>query len=74
MNFNWINNEIGKFKLEFEVKEAFFISNKTFYLVLNNGESIIKTKDIINKFLNIKDFKYMYWNKKKIFLLLNEIL
>jgi len=66
INSNWLGNEIGKFKLEYVVKEAFFISNKTYCLVLENGDTIIKTKGIINKSLNLQDFKDMYWNKKYI--------
>ena len=65
-NPNWIGNEIGQFKLEFEIKEAYFISNKTYCLLLNNGDTIIKTKGVINNSLTLDDFKNMYWNKSNI--------
>jgi hypothetical protein len=66
INKEWIGDEIGKFKLEYEIKEAYFISNKTYCLILNNGESVIKTKGIINNSITIEDFKEMYWNQKNI--------
>jgi hypothetical protein len=65
-NPNWISEEIGRFKVEHLIKEAYFISNKTYCLVLLNGNIIIKTKGIINTSLSIEDFKTMYWNKSNV--------
>nr|YP_010044372.1 DNA polymerase [Trametes versicolor]QPF23613.1 DNA polymerase [Trametes versicolor] len=61
LNPNWIGDNIGQFKLEYDIKEAYFISNKTYCLILNNGETIIKTKGIINNSLTVEHFKSMYW-------------
>lgn len=57
---NLISPEIGKFKLEYQIKEGYFISNKTYCLVLNNGEIIIKAKGVIKNSLTLDDFKSMY--------------
>lgn len=57
---------IGNFKLDYEIKEAYFISNKTYCLVLNDGKTVIKTKGIINKSINLEDFKTMYWNNSNV--------
>jgi hypothetical protein len=65
-NPNWISEEIGLFKVEHLIKEAYFISNKTYCLVLLNENLIIKNKGIINTSLNIEEFKTMYWNKSNI--------
>jgi len=65
-NPNWISEEIGRFKVEHLIKEAYFISNKTYCLLLLNGNIIIKTKGIINTSLSIEDFKTMYWNKSNV--------
>nr|QWO71378.1 DNA polymerase [Calocybe cyanea] len=62
----WLGTEIGKFKLEYEIKEGYFISNKTYCLLLNNGETIIKTKGVINSTITIEQFKSMYFDKKNI--------
>lgn len=66
LNNNWIGDNIGQFKLEYEIREAYFISNKTYCLILKNGETIIKTKGIINKSMTVEHFKEMYWNNKNI--------
>ena len=66
INEQSIENEIGQFKLEYEIREAYFISNKTYCLILNNGETIIKTKGVINNSLTVEHFKDMYWNNKNI--------
>ena len=57
---------MGQFKVEYHIKEAFFISNKTYCLILNNGDTIIKTKGVINNSLTVDKFKDMYFNKKNI--------
>lgn len=52
--------------MEYKIKEAYFISNKTYCLVLEDGNIIIKTKGIINKSITLEDFKSMYWNNNNI--------
>ena len=52
--------------LLYEIKEAYFISNKTYCLVLNNGETIIKTKGVLSTSLTLNDFKAMYWNNSNV--------
>ena len=66
INHNWIGNELGQFKLEYDIKEAFFISNKTYCLILNNNETIIKAKGVKTNSLTLEDFKKMYFNKENI--------
>ena len=63
---NWIGDSIGQFKLEYTIKEAYFISNKTYCLILNNNEIIIKSKGVINNSLTLDHFKTMYLNNKNI--------
>lgn len=60
INPKWLGEQLGQFKLEYEIKEAYFISNKTYCLLLNSGETVIKTKGVINKSLTLDDFKSMY--------------
>ena len=66
LNPNWIGDELGKFKLEYDIKEAYFISNKTYCLILKNGESVIKTKGVINSSITVEHFKTMYWNNTNV--------
>ena len=51
---------IGKFKLEHSVKKGYFISSKTYCLLLQNGASIIKAKGVDSKSLNLNHFELMY--------------
>ncbi len=55
-----VGSELGQFKLEYEIKEAYFISNKTYCLVLNNGDIVIKCKGVNKDSLSLEDFKAMY--------------
>lgn len=64
---NLVGKDLGQFKLEFEeygylIKEAYFISNKTYCLVFSNGERITKTKGCLNLYLSLEDFKILYYN------------
>ena len=56
--------ELGQFKLEFIIKEAYFVSNKTYCLVLNNNKTIIKTKGVLSDSLTLDDFKTMYIKRR----------
>ena len=61
INPNWFSEEIGFFKLEYEIEEAYIISNKTYCLVLKNGKVIIKVKGVTNTSLTLHKFKEMYY-------------
>lgn len=62
-----VGKELGKFKLEYDIKEGYFISNKTYCLLLNNGKTIIKCKGIKNDSLTLDDFKSMYFDYKDVY-------
>lgn len=59
----YIGNKIGKFKLEYEIKEAYFVSPKVYIIIKNNDEKKIVVKglkkeeydtvDILNEFKKI---------------------
>lgn len=55
-----IGREIGKFKLECEVSEAYFISNKTYCLKKLDGEVIIKAKGTNSESIHWEDFVKLY--------------
>ena len=61
-----IGKNLGQFKLEYEIKEGYFISNKTYCLVLHDGTTIIKCKGVINNSLTLDDFKEMYFSSKDV--------
>lgn len=61
-----IGKELGEFKLEYLIKESYFISNKTYCLVTESNETIIKTKGALNNELTVEDFIKLYWNKENI--------
>jgi len=54
----------GKFKLEYQIKEAYLISNKTYCLLLQNKDVIIKIKVVKNNSWSLEEFKLMYWENK----------
>jgi hypothetical protein len=58
---NLIGKGLGQFKLEYLIKEAYFISNKTYCLSLYDNTNIIKTKGVLNNSLTLEDFKKMYY-------------
>lgn len=66
LNGNWIGDEIGKFKLEFEIIRGYFISNKTYCLILKDGSMVIKSKGVSSSSLTEDDFKAMLLNNEKI--------
>jgi hypothetical protein len=55
-----VGKDLGQFKLEFKVKEGYFISSKTYCLVLNDGSTVIKTKGLFSNSLTLNDFINMY--------------
>lgn len=66
-----IGDGLGQFKLEAKVNEGFFITNKTYCLVLHDGYKtkknkgiVIKAKGVNEKSLSLKDFEDMYYNHK----------
>ena len=63
---NLVGNNLGQFKFEHDIKEAYFISNKTYCLLLQNGEVVIKCKGALNKSITIDDFKTMYYKSEDI--------
>jgi hypothetical protein len=58
-----VGNGLGQFKLEYEIKEGYFISSKTYCLVLKDGEIIIKSKGAFSNSLSLNDFIDMYNGK-----------
>lgn len=73
---NLVGNGLGQFKLEYEIKEGYFMSNKTYCLLLkkpikNKKTSeleylVIKSKGVLNNSLSIGDFMDMYYLDKNI--------
>ena len=55
-----VGHEIGKFKLECEISEAYFISNKTYCIKKLDGKVIIKAKGTNSKSINWEDFVKLY--------------
>lgn len=53
INNNLVDKDIGQFKLEYSIKEAYFLSNKTYCLLLDNDITIVKAKGVVSSF-----FKY----------------
>lgn len=56
----YVGNEIGKLKLEHEIKEGYFISNKTYCFKNNKNKLIIRAKGIYSKSLCYQDFVSLY--------------
>src|ERR1700723_2112011 len=63
LDSSMIGIEMGKFKLEHEVAEGYFISNKTYAIKTTNGKVVIRTKGIYKKSLAYSDFEKLYLNK-----------
>jgi hypothetical protein len=55
-----VGTELGQFKLEHEIEEAYYISNKTYGFKTTDGKYIIKNKGIYKKSLNYNSFKDLY--------------
>ena len=56
----FVGNEIGKLKLEHEIKEGYFISNKTYCFIDSKDKTTIRTKGFNNKSLSYEDFEKLY--------------
>lgn len=68
-----VGKELGQFKLEYKLKEAYFISSKTYCLVLEdeyitkkNKGIVIKSKGVFDNSLTLDSFKSMYYDKKNV--------
>ena len=62
-----VGNDIGQFKLEYVLKKAYFISAKTYCLLIKKESNkqfgmvkVIKAKGVLKNILLLKDFKDMY--------------
>jgi len=55
-----VGNDLGQFKLEYIIKRGYFISNKTYGLILEDGRVITKNKGVLERSLNIEDFVNLY--------------
>ena len=55
-----VGKDLGQFKLENKVKEGYFISSKTYCLVLYDGSVIIKAKGLNSSSITLNDFRNMY--------------
>ena len=73
LSSNLVGKELGKFKVEYQIKKAYFISSKTYCLVLKdefvtdeNKGVIIKSKGVFDNSLKLKDFLKMYLNHEDV--------
>ena len=70
---NLIGNELGKFKLEYKIKQGYYISNKTYYIDLKEPiwdsylnkyiSYVIKSKTVDSKSLSLNSFKDLFNGK-----------
>lgn len=62
LDSNLVGNKLGQFKLVDEIKEAYFITSKTYCLILKNKNKsiVIKVKGAYNGSLSLSDFKELY--------------
>jgi len=68
-----VGSGLGQFKLEYMIKEGYFIASKTYCLVLEeeyitskNKGLIIKSKGVYENSLTLDSFKSMYFDKKSV--------
>jgi len=59
-----VGNALGQYKLEYIIKEAYFISSKTYCLLLKFGTPVIKAKGVNNHKLSEQDFINLYKGEK----------
>lgn len=50
------NKQIGKLKLEYEIKRSIFITGKTYYFVTKDGDYINKAKEVRKNSLKYEDY------------------
>nr|YP_009744359.1 hypothetical protein [Xylaria hypoxylon]QIE13215.1 hypothetical protein [Xylaria hypoxylon] len=60
LNNNLIGKDLGQFKLEYVIRRGYFISSKTYGLILEDGSTILKAKGLLSKSLDILDFEKLY--------------
>jgi hypothetical protein len=63
---NLVGAGLGQFKLEHTIREAYFASNKTYCLVLEDGNIIIKSKGVDDESIDLEGFKKLYYNSERI--------
>ena len=56
----YVGDGIGKLKLEHEIKEGYFISNKTYCFKNSKNKVFIRAKSVYNKSLSYLDFIALY--------------
>jgi hypothetical protein len=61
LNPTYVGNNLGQFKYIGKAKRAYFISPKTYCLVMENGETIIRSKGINSLNLSENDFIEMLY-------------
>ena len=60
---NLVGNDIGQFKLEHEIAEGYFISNKTYAFKKYNDDVVLKNKGVYTKSLKYTDYIDLYLEK-----------
>lgn len=63
---NIVGKELGKFKLEYKIKKAIFVTGKTYLLLLENGQIIKKAKGVNSGSLSSTDYENMYLYSKNV--------
>ena len=64
---HYLGKNLGQLKLEYKIKKAYFISSKTYCLVLDNGQIIKKAKGVFSDSFTLKDYEDMYLYNKIVF-------
>jgi len=59
----YVGTELGKFSFKGKALRAYFISSKTYCLIMEDGSVIIKSKGLNNKLLNENHFKELLSGK-----------
>jgi hypothetical protein len=62
-----LGKNLGQLKLEHRVKKAYFISGKTYCLLLYNEQIIKKAKGVFSHSLTLNDYENMYLHNKDVF-------
>jgi len=57
---NNVGNKLGEFKLEHKVKKGYFVSAKTYGLILENNKTLCKSKGVVENGLSIEDCIKLY--------------